>query len=305
VRTIISGATGFLGRALVRALRADGHEVAILSRSGARGDAGFEVVRWQPDGGTGPWAAQLEGADYVINLAGEPIAARRWSRAQKQRIFDSRILATRSLAAAIAQASHPPAVLVSGSGVGYYGPRGEEVVAEETGPGSDFLAEVCKAWEAEAIGAERSGVRVALIRTGLVLEADGGALREIVRPFRMFVGGPLGTGRQYMPWIHRDDWIGIVRMLLRSPDALGAFNGTGPAPVTNAEFSRALGGAIGRPSFMRAPAPALRMLLGEMADSLLLTGQRAVPARALASGYQFKYRTLEEAFASIFKRGSR
>jgi hypothetical protein len=286
---------------LVRALRADGHETVILTRGSSAPDEHVTAVRWVPDGTVGQWAAAVDGADAVINLAGESIAGRRWTTAQKRRIFDSRVLATRSLALAIIGATRPPDLLISGSGVGYYGARGDEVVTERSGPGSDFLAEVCRHWEAEAIAAERSGARACLLRTGIVLERNGGALPEIMRPFTMFVGGPLGGGRQYMPWIHREDWIGIVRWLVQSRDARGPFNLTGPAPVTNAEFSRALGRAMRRPAFMPAPGFALKLLLGgEMAESLLLTGQRAIPARALELGYQFKYATADEAFAAIF-----
>jgi hypothetical protein len=302
VRVVIAGATGFLGQSLVRTLRADGHDVFVLTRKPPR--EGAHTIRWEPNGAAGAWAAQLDGADAVVNLAGEPIAARRWTRAQKQRIFDSRILATRSLVAAISSAAKRPRVLVSGSGVGYYGPRGDEVVTEETGPGSDFLAEVCKAWEAGALAADGPGTRVCLLRTGLVLEREGGALPEIARPFRMFVGGALGTGRQFMPWIHRDDWVGIVRLLLQSDAARGAFNVTGPSPVTNAVFAKALGRALRRPAIVRAPAFAMKALLGEMAQPLLLTGQRALPARAQALGYPFKYLTADAALAAVFRQST-
>lgn len=299
MRTVIAGATGFLGQALVRALDVEGHDTIVLTR-GASAGGNLNMIRWTPDGGIGEWARALDGADAVVNLAGAPIAARRWTRAQKQRILDSRVLATRSLAAAIARATRPPRVMISGSGVGYYGPRGDEIVTEDTGPGTDFLAEVCKAWEAEAVAAERSGTRVAIVRTGLVLARDGGALQQMVRPFTFFVGGALGSGRQYMPWIHRDDWVGMVRTLLQAENARGAFNGTGPSPVTNGEFTRALARAMRRPALMRAPGFALKIALGEMAESLLLTGQRAVPARALAAGYRFTYATVDEALAAIF-----
>jgi hypothetical protein len=282
----------------VRALSDEGHDIVVLTRRASAG-GNLNTVRWAPDGGVGEWARTIDGADAVVNLAGEPIAGRRWTRAQKQRILDSRVLATRSLAAAIAGAARPPRVLVSGSGVGYYGPRGDEIVTEETGPGSDFLARVCQAWESEALAAERAGTSVALVRTGLVLARDGGALREIMRPFTFFVGGALGSGRQYMPWIHRDDWVGIVRMLLLSPSARGAFNATGPSPAANEAFTRALARAMQRPALMRAPAFALKLALGEMAESLLLTGQRAVPARAVAMGYRFKHATIDEALAAI------
>ena len=296
---VLAGATGFLGAPLARVLRADGHDVVVLTRQ-RRAESG--AVRWQPDGGTGEWAAAVDGADAVVNLAGEPIAARRWTAAQKQRIRQSRVLATRSLVAAIHKATRAPWLLVSGSGIGYYGARGSEIVTEESGPGSDFLAEVSRAWEVEATAAERAGTRVVLVRTGLVLERDGGALKEMIRPFKLFAGGPLGSGRQYMPWIHREDWIALVRFLLHHEGARGAVNAAAPAPVTNEEFTRALGRAMHRPAFLRAPAFALKLALGEMAVPLLLTGQRAVPARALAMGFAFKYPTLDEALSAIFGR---
>ncbi len=304
MRTVIAGATGFLGRALVGTLRDDGHDVVVLTRD-ARAGADPDTVQWTPDGEVGEWARALDGADAVVNLAGAPIAARRWTRAQKQRILDSRVLATRSLARAIGRARHPPHVFVSGSGVGYYGSRGDEIVTEDTAPGNDFLAEVCQAWEAEAMAAGGGGTRVALVRTGLVLARDGGALQQMKRPFAFFAGGVLGSGRQYLPWIHRDDWVGIVRMLLQSGDARGPFNGTGPSPVTNENFTRALARAMRRPALMRMPGFVLKAALGEMAESLLLTGQRAVPARALAMGYRFTYATIDEALAAIFASTTR
>lgn len=302
MRLVLAGATGFLGGPLARALRADGHDVAVLTRQRA---AGAGAVRWQPDGTAGEWASVVDGADAIVNLAGEPIAARRWTAAQKQRIRQSRVLATRSLVAAIHRAARAPRLLVSGSGVGYYGDCGSAVVTEETGPGSDFLADVSRAWEVEAAAAERAGTRVVLVRTGIVLERDGGALKEMMRPFRLCAGGPLGSGRQYMPWIHREDWIALARYLLHHEQARGAFNATAPAPVTNEEFTRALGRAMRRPAFLRAPAFALNLALGEMAGPLLLTGQRAVPARALAMGFAFKYPTLDEALTAIFARNDR
>lgn len=297
-RIVIAGGTGFLGRPLADALAADGHDVVVLSRSAGRGRT--RSVTWVPDGEVGPWAAEVDGAAAVVNLAGESIAGKRWTAAQKHRILESRLLATRSLVAAIQRATTPPPLLVSGSAVGYYGPRGDEVVAEDAGPGADFLAGVCVQWEAAAAGAASPRTRVVRLRTGLVLEQDGGALPEMLLPFKWGVGGPVGSGRQYWPWIHRDDWIGIVRWAIRTADASGAVNATAPSPVTNAAFARALGQALHRPSFLPAPGFALRLLLGEMADSLLLSGQRAVPQRAELGGYGFSYRTVEAALAAIF-----
>jgi len=304
VKVVIAGGTGFLGRPLSAAFAADGHDVVILSRStdtvDARGSSQPRIVAWTPDANVGPWAREIDGADAVVNLAGESIAGRRWSAAHKQRILDSRVDATRSLVAAIRAASRPPPVMVSGSAVGYYGPRGDEVVTEETPAGSDFLAQVCIHWEAEALRAVSERTRVICIRTGLVLERDGGALPQMLPPFRFGVGGPVGSGRQYWPWIHRADWIALVQWAIATAGATGAVNGTGPAPVTNATFARALGRAMHRPAFMPAPAFALRLLLGEMADALLLSGQRAIPEKAEQLGFSFRYQTVDATLAAIF-----
>ena len=325
MRIVIAGGSGFLGRPLAAALTADGHDVVTLTRvapaprganrstkpsafaeasaDGRSLGGGWSAERsvpWIPDGSTGPWAAQIDAAGAVVNLAGESIAGRRWTAAHKQRILDSRVQATRSLVAAIRGAATPPPVFVSGSAVGYYGPLGDEIVTEETRPGSDFLAGVCVQWETEAARAASDRTRVVGIRTGLVLERNGGALPEMLPPFRFGAGGPVGSGRQYWPWIHRTDWIALVQWVLRRPDASGVFNATAPNPVTNADFARALGRAMHRPAFMPAPAFALRLMLGEMADALLLSGQRAVPARAEHLGFRFRYAHVDEALRAIF-----
>ncbi|MBI3265194.1 MAG: TIGR01777 family protein [Acidobacteria bacterium] len=301
MKIIIAGGTGFLGRALCAGLAADGHEVVVLSRSAHAAPAGATLVQWTPDGSVGSWAAALDGAGAVINLAGESIAARRWTAGQRARIRESRVLATRSLVLAIGHAAKPPAVLISGSAVGYYGPCGDEPVTEDSGPGHDFLAEVCQAWEAEARKvAPRT--RLVLVRTGLVLERNGGALPQMLLPFRLFAGGPVGSGRQYWPWIHRDDWLGLVRLAIDREDLSGPMNATSPHPVTNAAFSQALGRALHRPSWLPAPAFALRIALGEMADALLLSGQRAVPSRATKAGYRFRFEELQPALDTILKQ---
>lgn len=304
MKIVIAGGTGFLGRPLAAALAADGHTITVLGRSAGDGDRqgdGDRRVRWTPDGTVGPWVAELDGAGALVNLAGESIAARRWTPGHKQRILDSRVLATRSLVAAIRRVASPPAVFVSGSAVGYYGPRGDEIVAEETPAGTDFLAQVCIKWEAEASQAASSRTRVVCLRTGLPLEQDGGALPPMLPPFKLGAGGPMGSGRQYWPWIHRADWIALVRWAIQTSTVIGPLNATGPQPVTNAAFAKALGRALHRPSFMPAPGFALRMLLGEMADALLLSGQRAIPVKAERLGFAFKYRTVDEALAAIFR----
>ena len=301
MKIVIAGGTGFLGRPLADALAAEGHEIVTLTRgrAAANGQPTRRAVAWTPDGNIGPWAAEIDGAGAVVNLAGESIAGKRWTAAQKRRILDSRVLATRSLVAAIAGARTPPAVFVSGSAVGYYGPRGDEKIPEDTPPGGDFLANVCVQWEGEAARA-KAATRVVLLRTGLALERDGGALPQMLPPFQFGAGGPVGSGRQFWPWIHRADWIALVQWAIRTPAVAGAINGTAPNPVTNAEFARALGRAMHRPAFMPAPAFALELLLGEMADALLLSGQRAVPERPEQLGFTFRYARVDEALAALF-----
>jgi uncharacterized protein len=298
MNVVVAGGTGFLGRALSQSLAVDGHDVCLLTRGA--GDRTFKTVQWTPNGASGPWASAIDGADAVVNLAGESIAAKRWTAEQKQRILDSRVQATRSLAAAIQGSPNPPSVFVSGSAVGYYGPLSDDVVTEDTPPGSDFLARVCVTWEEEARRAATPRTRVTCIRTGLVLARDGGALPPMLPPFRFGVGGRVGSGRQYWPWIHRQDWVDVVRWAMRTPDSGAAINATAPNPVTNADFARALGRAMHRPAFMPAPAFALRLLLGEMADALVLSGQRAVPRRAERGGFTFTYRTVDDALQAIF-----
>lgn len=297
---VIAGGSGFLGSALAHALASDGHNVIILTRQAAANAPSqphVSMVPWTPDGQAGPWAGVVDGATAVINLAGESIAARRWSREQKQKLRDSRLLATRSLTAAITRASRKPA-FISGSAVGYYGDRGDETLTESSPPGTDFLANLARDWE-KAAGEISHITRVALVRTGIVLDRDGGALPKMLPPFKMFAGGPLGSGTQYMPWIHKDDWVRLVAWMITAEGARGAVNATSPSPVTNAEFSSALGRVLKRPSLLPAPAFALRIALGEMADALLLSGQRALPRRATDLGFSYRYSNIDEALASI------
>jgi uncharacterized protein (TIGR01777 family) len=297
----IAGGSGFLGTALTQALVTGGHEVTILTRQTpppASVQPRVSSVSWTPNGSTGPWVTAIHGADAVINLAGESIAAKRWSAAQKQKIRDSRLLATRSLTTAIRQAARAPAAFISGSAVGYYGDRGEETLTETSAPGTDFLAELAKDWEAAATNVAQV-TRVALIRTGIVLDRQGGALPKMLPPFRMFVGGPLGSGTQYMSWIHKEDWVRLVSWTMTHEGARGPLNATSPAPVTNAEFSKALGRVLKRPSLLPAPAFALRIALGEMADALLLSGQRALPVRATDLGFSCRYSNIDEALVSV------
>jgi uncharacterized protein len=301
MKIVIAGGSGFLGTALSRTLAAEGHDVAILTRlTSNRNPAPPRVsfVQWDPNGNIGPWAKAMEGATAIVNLAGESIAAKRWSAAQKQKLRESRLLATRSLTTAIRQAAGPPIAFISGSAVGYYGDRGDETLTEASPPGTDFLASLAKDWEAAA-SEVASVTRVALVRTGIVLDRRGGALPKMLPPFQMFVGGPLGTGTQYMPWVHKDDWVRLVAWMIAAEGARGPLNATSPSPVTNAEFSRALGHALKRPSLLPAPAFALRLALGEMADALLLSGQRVLPVRATDLGFSFRYSNIDEALASV------
>jgi uncharacterized protein (TIGR01777 family) len=295
MKVVIAGGTGFIGQALGARLKQDGHELHVLSRRARSA----QEVEWTPDGSTGLWASALDGADAVVNLAGESIASGRWTAARKARIRDSRILATRSLVAAIERVAQRPAVFLSGSAVGYYGPRRDEPITEETPPGDDFLASVCREWEGEALKAAR-WTRVVLLRTGIVLERDGGALPQMALPFKLFAGGPVGSGRQYQAWIHRDDWVGMATWALRTAEMTGPLNVTAPNPVTNREFAQTLGRILHRPALMPAPAFAMRAALGEMADALLLTGARVIPARAQALGFGFRYPTLEAALRAIY-----
>ena len=308
MRIVIAGGTGFLGAPLAETYAEDGHDVRVFTRALAPGESrhesgtgvpGITRVGWKPDGQVGPWATCIAGADAVINLAGASIGEKRWKPQRKAELRDSRLLATRSLTAAIRNAAVPPRAFVSSSAVGYYGTASDEPKTESAPPGADFLAHLCEDWEAEALKATRDGMRLAIIRTGIVLERSGGALAQMITPFKFFAGGPVGSGRQYMSWIHRLDWIEMVRWIVQAPSATGPFNLTAPHPVTNREFARALGRSLKRPALLPTPAPALRIALGEFAN-YVVTGQRAVPAHAQAMGYHFRYPELDIAFRGIF-----
>lgn len=308
MRVVIAGGGGFLGIPLAWAWAEEGHDVRILTRGlppgqpqhePGTGKPGITRVGWSPDGSAGELAREFDGAAAVINLAGTSIAGARWNPARKQALRDSRRLATQSLVAALAASSQPPPTFISASGVGYYGDRGNEPLTEKSAPGDDFLAHLCVEWEAEARRAERDGVRVVLLRTGLVLEKGGGALQQMVRPFRFFAGGPLAGGRQYMSWVHRHDWSEMVRWIVETPAVAGPVNVTAPHPVTNREFSRALGRALHRPSLAPAPRFALNLVLGEMAEAIL-SSQRALPKCAQSAGYHFRYPEIDIAFRGIF-----
>jgi uncharacterized protein (TIGR01777 family) len=302
MRVIVSGGSGLIGRALVAGLAADGHQATVLSRNPDR-------LRDLPAGVTAAgWDARsaealtplVAGADAVVHLAGEGIAAGRWSAERKRRIRDSRVTSSAAVAAAIVAAEPRPAVLLQASAVGFYGSRGDEQLTEESTSGEDFLAEICRQWEAASAAVEEHGVRRAVLRTGVVLSRHGGALPKMLLPFRLFAGGPAGSGRQYMPWIHLADEVGAIRFLLDTPATAGPFNLTAPAPVTNRQFSTVLGRVLGRPSFMPAPAFALKLALGEM-SKIVLEGQRALPHRLEEAGYRFRFPDLEAALRDLLE----
>jgi hypothetical protein len=299
MKIVITGATGFIGSILTDRLWNQLHDVALLSRRPPRevNVTKKEWFAWQPGMG-GEWEKAVDGADGIVNLAGEPIAGKRWSVAQKEKLRSSRIDATKSLVHAIAKAKVRPRFLINASAVGYYGPHGNETVTERTGPGEDFLSRLCVEWEEEANKAESFGVRVALVRTGIVLGKGEGALAKMVPPFKMFAGGPLGSGQQWMPWIHIEDEVGLLCCLIENDAARGAFNATAPNPVTMEDFSKALGDVLDRPSWVSVPPSVLALMVGEMAD-MLLNGQRAVPEAALKLGYNFKYPEITGALRSL------
>ena len=307
MRIIIAGGSGFLGRALADSLSAAGHRVQILTRrppaSPSPGNARpLEHITWTPDGtANGSWASPSAGADVIVNLAGESIGEGRWTPARKARLRGSRIHATRSLVRFIAEAEQPPAALISASAVGFYGDRGGETLTEDARPGEGFLAELAVAWEHEAMAAESDRTRVVVLRTGIVLDPHDGALAKMLPPFRLSAGGPFGSGRQFMSWIHRDDWVSLARWAVETPGVRGPLNLTAPNPVANADFARALGRALNKPAFIPAPGFALKIILGEMAGPLLLDSQRAVPARALAGGFRFAHPELETALADLLQ----
>ena len=296
MKVAIVGSNGLIGAALARALVARGDSVVALSRSGAAGIGGALDMRGDPVEGPPP-AAALEGADAVVNLAGVPIGGKRWTADRKREIRESRTLTTRLLVDALAQEGAPP-VLVNGSAVGYYGTT-EETVDETSPAGSDFLAETCVAWEREALRAADHGVRVVLVRTGIVLAREGGALSQMALPVRLFAGGPIGGGRQWIPWIHIDDEVGLLLLALDRADLSGPLNASAPEPARQRDFVKALGSALGRPSILPTPAFPLRLAMGEMA-TLALEGQRAVPAVALAAGYAYAHPEIEAAMRAIY-----
>jgi uncharacterized protein len=297
MKVLISGATGLIGSALIPELESGGHQITRLTRSPRSGND----VGWNPDAGEID-ASRLEGHDAVVHLAGESIGEGRWTQEKKRRILQSRTKGTRLLADTIVNLPEPPNVMVSASAVGYYGDRGNELLREESGPGSDFLAEVCKAWEAAADPAREAGARVVHPRNGVVLSTEGGALARILPIFKLGGGGRIGSGRQWWSWVAIDDVVGAILHALTHDSVEGPVNLGSPNPLTNAGFTRVLGKILNRPTIFPLPASAARLMLGEVADALLLASQRMEPARLKESGYDFRYPELEGALRHLIGR---
>lgn len=308
MRVVVAGGSGLLGQALASRLVASRHEVVVLTRD-PRGtiatrpqSKSLRYVVWQPDGtAQGAWVHELDGVDGVVNLAGAGLADHRWTAARKTLLRESRFLSTRSLVRAIEATPKRPQTFVQASGVGYYGADMSDRIVDETSPrGDDFLARLAADWEAEARAVEALGCRLVITRQGVVLSRKGGALKKLCLPFLFFVGGPVGSGRQYVSWIHGDDWIEIVLWSMLTPTVVGTLNATAPDPVTDAAFCKALGRASHRPSWLPVPPFALRLALGEMADPMLIKGQRALPRQLEAFGFTFRYPTIDEAMTDLF-----
>jgi uncharacterized protein (TIGR01777 family) len=303
MKIVLAGGTGFIGGALVSALLERGDTVVLLTRDPAAAqrhwDGKVDARLWNGRD-PGPWVMAVDGADAVINLAGESVAGGRWTPERKLALIKSRVDSTRALIAALEAAKERPLVLVNASAVGYYGILPEGGCAEDAPRGSDFLAALCGQWERDAREADKLGVRTVMARFGVVLGKGGGALAKMLTPFKLGVGGPLGSGRQPFPWIHVDDAVGTILFAIDDAKLTGPVNVTAPEPATNAGFTKALGRALRRPAFLPAPAFALRLALGEM-SSLLLGGQRAAPKKLLAQGYKFRHPSLDGALASLLK----
>jgi len=296
VTIVLAGGSGFLGQKLARRLQSDGHRTLTLSR---RPSGAANEIAWRPDGNAGELPRHLDGVDAIVNLAGENVFGIRWTAAKKRALRDSRILSTRTLVRAVQACAHPPRVFINGSATGYYGPHGDEPITESIPAGPDFLARLCVEWEQEARLVESRSTRLAIVRTGLPLDGDGGVLGTMLLPFKLGLGATIGSGDQFMPWIHIDDWTAMISWLITTDRAAGIFNATAPEPVTNRAFTRALGRALHRPAVLFAPAFVLHAALGEMA-SMLVTGQRALPAAAERLGFSFSHPTLEPALASLY-----
>ena len=301
MRVVITGATGFIGRALCRELCKD-YEVIALSRDTIRAAESIgqwaRAVEW--DGRTaGSWFKQADGAFAIINLAGENVATGRWNESKKAGILHSRLDSTKAVLDAIKQVETKPSVVIQASAIGWYGPREDERLDENSAPGKGFLANVCRRIESGTEEIEKLGIRSAVIRTGVVLGRDGGAFARLVQPFRFYLGGHLGSGRQWFSWIHLDDEIAAIKFLMENEHLKGAFNLTAPEPVTMKEFCRILGNVMHRPAWLKVPSFAARLAFGEMADEMLLTGQKVLPKRLLNTGFNFQYTNIKQALNDI------
>lgn len=302
MRIFLTGGTGLIGSRLVPRLLERHDQVVLLTRRPSEVQDRFRgctIVEGNPMQ-SGLWMDTAAESDAVINLAGENIFAHRWNDSFKQTLRESRSTSTRHVVEALKRQAHPSRVLISASAIGYYGPHGDEEIDEVSSPGNDFQGGLCVAWEQTASEARTAGVRVVLVRIGVVLDKTGGALSRLLTPFRMGLGGPIGSGRQWISWIHYKDLVGIFFLALDRPEAQGPINGTAPQPVTNRDFARALGRALHRPAFLPTPVFGLRMLLGEAAD-VVASGQRVLPRKALALGYSFRFPTLDTALDDIME----
>ncbi len=304
MKVAVTGATGFVGSRLVERLQQEGHQILILTRDPERAKRRFgsatnlEIIGYNPLA-SGEWQTQISGCDGVVNLAGAPIAEERWTPERKQEILDSRKLGTEKIVAAIAQANPRPTVLVNSSAIGYYGTSETATFDETSGAGHDFLAEVCQAWEAAAESVKRYGTRLVILRTGIVL-GDGGALAKLLFPFRLFAGGPLGSGRQWFSWIHIDDLVNLIVQSLTRPEIEGVLNATAPQPVRMAELCQTLGQILHRPSWLPVPAIALEALLGD-ASKVVLEGQQVLPKRTQSFGIDYQYTNVRQALQDLVK----
>jgi len=300
MKILISGSHGLVGTALIKALETDGHEIFRLVRHYPNSEAEIE---WSPDRYS-IQLARIEGFEAVVNLAGESIAEGRWTDEKKRRIRESRVKGTKLLGDALANLTKPPQTFICASAIGYYGNRGDETLTESSAPGDDFLAEVCVDWEKATALATEKGIRVVNARFGVILDAHGGALAKMLPPFRMGIGGKIGSGKQWMSWIALDDVVGGLKFALANETLRGAVNFVAPNPVTNSEFTRTLGRALSRPTLFPIPAFGVRLLFGEMGEALLLGGQRVEPERLKSSGYPFQYSQLESALRGVLQKPS-
>ena len=299
MKVLISGGSGLVGTALTESLRSEGHNVALLVRPDGIASAGD--IRWDPASGFINTNA-MEGADAVVNLNGASIGGGRWNAGRKKTLRSSRIDATRVLVDAFTRLKQKPQVFVSASAIGYYGNRGDEVLTESSASGNDFLADTCRDWETEALRAQSSGIRTVVTRFGVILSAKGGALTQMLPPFKLGLGGRLGSGQQWLSWIALEDVVGLLRAAISDEKASGAVNVVAPTPVRNSEFTQVLASVLHRPAIFPAPAFGLRLLLGEMADALLLSSQHVRSERAPAATYHFRYENLEPALHAILSR---